>query len=36
MCCALGLCGLAAYAEWRETHFYRALIVSNAFIAQAG
>ena len=36
MCCALGLCGLAAYVEWREEHFYRALMLSNAFIAASG
>lgn len=36
MCCALGLSGLAAYVEWREEHFYRALIVSNTFIAASG
>jgi len=36
MCCALGLSGLAAYVEWREEHFYRALVVSNAFIAASG
>jgi hypothetical protein len=36
MCCALGLSGLAAYVEWREEHFYRALTVSNTFIAASG
>lgn len=36
MCCALGLSGLAAYVEWREEHFYCALMVSNAFIAASG
>ena len=36
MCCALGLSGLAAYVEWRAEHFYRALMVSNAFIAASG
>lgn len=36
MCCALGLAGLAAYVEWRELHFYRALLVSNALIAASG
>ena len=33
MCLALGLSGLAAYVEWRAEHLYRALIVSNAFVA---
>lgn len=33
MCCTLGLTGLAAYVEWRAEHLYRALIVSNAFVA---
>jgi hypothetical protein len=36
MCCALGLTGLAAYAEWRGEHFYRALMVSNTFISASG
>ena len=36
MCFALGLSGLAVYVEWREEHFYRALIVSNALIAASG
>lgn len=36
MCCALGLAGLAAYMEWREKHFLRALTISNALIAASG
>jgi hypothetical protein len=36
MCCALGLAGLAAYVEWRELHFYRALLLSNALVAASG
>jgi hypothetical protein len=36
MCCALGLCGLAAYAALRERHLKGALFLSNAFIAASG
>lgn len=33
MCCALGLSGLAAYVEWRQTNLNLAMLVSNAFVA---
>ena len=36
MCCALGLCGLATYVEWRETNLNLAMLVSNVFVAASG
>ena len=36
MCCALGLCGLAAYVALRERRLKGALLLSNAFIAASG
>jgi hypothetical protein len=36
MCCALGFAGMAAYLNWRETHFYRALFAGNLLVAASG